>query len=292
MFNFLDSKRVQKIELPPECACVHHTSILPLLNYSLTCDENIETFKVDRNSLLITRKDVDKHCDVTLKMIRMDLYEIVYTIGCFDRLHTGHRILIETMKMYGKRVVVGIHDSKSISELKDIPLDGIQDVETRRKNVESLGCETFVITSTDPTDDLVSNYKQGHNLFIRSDDNHHFPGRVVVEQLMDIILVPYHEQMSSSMIRKGRGCTMHIERVLRSLYLPRDRFFIVGNTARSIKNTGVPGERVHLAFKCDVKKPLYIGGNGYDFYAIPKASTSDRVIVDGTTYNVCFDLLP
>jgi hypothetical protein len=36
----------------------------------------------------------------------------VYTIGCFDLFHHGHVQLIQRMRQLGKKVIIGVHDSR------------------------------------------------------------------------------------------------------------------------------------------------------------------------------------
>ncbi len=36
----------------------------------------------------------------------------VYTVGCFDLFHHGHIKLIQRMREIGKKVIVGVHDSR------------------------------------------------------------------------------------------------------------------------------------------------------------------------------------
>jgi len=38
----------------------------------------------------------------------------VYTVGCFDLFHHGHIKLIERMREIGKKVIVGVHDSRRL----------------------------------------------------------------------------------------------------------------------------------------------------------------------------------
>lgn len=48
----------------------------------------------------------------------------VYTVGCFDLFHDGHINLLIRMREIGKKVIVGVHDSKSIFKLKNrVPID-------------------------------------------------------------------------------------------------------------------------------------------------------------------------
>lgn len=44
----------------------------------------------------------------------------VYTIGCFDLFHFGHVQLIKRMRELGKKVIVGVHDSRRL-ELYSTP---------------------------------------------------------------------------------------------------------------------------------------------------------------------------
>ena len=63
----------------------------------------------------------------------------VYTIGCFDLFHFGHVKLLNRMKEIGKKVIVGVHDSKSIYKLKNrVPIDS---TEKRMLNVKTIADE-------------------------------------------------------------------------------------------------------------------------------------------------------
>jgi len=63
----------------------------------------------------------------------------VYTIGCFDLFHHGHVNLIQRMRKLGKKVVVGVHDSRSIYKLKNrVPVDS---TEKRMLNVKTVADE-------------------------------------------------------------------------------------------------------------------------------------------------------
>ena len=74
----------------------------------------------------------------------------VYTVGCFDLFHRGHIKLIERMRLIGKKVIVGVHDSRSIFKLKNrVP---IHSTTTRMLNVKSHADVVFCISGTDPSD--------------------------------------------------------------------------------------------------------------------------------------------
>ncbi len=41
-----------------------------------------------------------------------DRIDNVYTVGCFDLFHYGHIHLFERMASIGKKLIVGVHDSR------------------------------------------------------------------------------------------------------------------------------------------------------------------------------------
>jgi len=134
-------------------------------------------------------------------------YDEVYSIGCFDFFHEGHQTILKFMKYRGKKVIVGVHDDKSIEELKNIKKHQHQPIEKRIENVKTIADIVFVVTDKDPTLYI----KMIHNLglgvsqvFIRADDNKEFPGKKYVEKHMDIEYVPYTKGVSSTEIRKKK----------------------------------------------------------------------------------------
>jgi cytidyltransferase-like protein len=57
----------------------------------------------------------------------LQVKDYVFSVGCFDTFHEGHVKLFERMRLYGKQVIVGIHDDESILILKNhLPLDKLQ----------------------------------------------------------------------------------------------------------------------------------------------------------------------
>lgn len=44
----------------------------------------------------------------------------VYTIGCFDLFHHGHVQLMKRMRELGKKVVVGVHDSRRYLTIQSV----------------------------------------------------------------------------------------------------------------------------------------------------------------------------
>ncbi|KAL6063946.1 Cytidyltransferase [Balamuthia mandrillaris] len=76
----------------------------------------------------------------------------IYSVGCFDLFHYGHKILFSRMRRFGGegcKLVIGVHDDLSIYKLKaKWPIDPL---EKRLANVAKYADRAFVIPSTDPT---------------------------------------------------------------------------------------------------------------------------------------------
>ncbi|XP_064598870.1 uncharacterized protein LOC135465558 [Liolophura sinensis] len=127
----------------------------------------------------------------------------VYTIGCFDLFHFGHVILLRRMKSLGKQVIVGVHDNKSIQQLKNrVPID---DTEKRMTNVKKYADEVFCVASPNPTTFLRCMFNQTKNqscLYVRGDDMPNFPARSLCEAYMPIHFLPYTAGVSSTSLRE------------------------------------------------------------------------------------------
>ena len=127
----------------------------------------------------------------------------VFTVGCFDLFHDGHRILLQRMRQLGREVIVGVHDSRSIHKLKSrVPVDG---TETRMINVRRHADQVYCVAGTDPSNFISSivHLREGETaIYIRGDDMADFPSRHVVESLMPVQFLPYTTGVSSTQIRK------------------------------------------------------------------------------------------
>lgn len=134
------------------------------------------------------------------------MFDRIYTIGCFDFFHDGHRILLEKMRGYGKEIIVGIHDDESIEKLKNLTPDMHEDIKTRMKNIKQYADIVYVIPDTDPTFFIDCVIKKNDNklnaCYIRGNDMPNFPGRDLVESKISVLLVPYSKHISSTQIRK------------------------------------------------------------------------------------------
>jgi cytidyltransferase-like protein len=135
------------------------------------------------------------------------VYDRIYTIGCFDWFHDGHRNLLNKMKNMGKVVIAGVHDDESIEQLKNLHKDEHQDVTTRMTNVKTLADIVYIIPTRDPSFYLESMIRLDDNkhnaCFVRADDNLNFPGKHIVNDKIDLIFLPYTKGISSTQIRKN-----------------------------------------------------------------------------------------
>ncbi|KAL6063948.1 Cytidyltransferase, variant 3 [Balamuthia mandrillaris] len=131
----------------------------------------------------------------------------IYSVGCFDLFHYGHKILFSRMRRFGGegcKLVIGVHDDLSIYKLKaKWPIDPL---EKRLANVAKYADRAFVIPSTDPTPYLaaiIDKKEAAFSVYMRGNDMPTFPGRQLIEKLgMRIHLFPYTSSVSSTMLRE------------------------------------------------------------------------------------------
>ncbi|XP_059173639.1 uncharacterized protein LOC131954125 [Physella acuta] len=130
--------------------------------------------------------------------------ERVYTVGCFDLFHHGHVKLLKQMRSFGRKVIVGVHDSRSIYQLKKrVPIDSTV---TRMRNVKEFADEVFCVAGTDPTPFIDYIFDKSNErssaIYIRGDDMPHFPARHLCEKLMTVKFLPYTSGVSTTKLRK------------------------------------------------------------------------------------------
>lgn len=176
---------------------------------SPTKEQEDETDKLKRTDSTSSSETPDEpivnyHRSASLPAIWIDgRADKVYTVGCFDLFHDGHRILLERMRQYGREVIVGVHDSRSIFKLKSrVPVDG---TETRMLNVKRYADQVYCVAGTDPSNFVKCAVHLKENetaLYVRGDDMGDFPSRHVVEELMPVKFLPYTQGVSSTKLRK------------------------------------------------------------------------------------------
>ena len=77
------------------------------------------------------------------------MFEYIFTIGCFDKLHKGHIKLLENIKKQTGKIIIGLHDNNSIEKIKNI--SDIDSYDNRKKNLEKYAHDVFKIDNVDPT---------------------------------------------------------------------------------------------------------------------------------------------
>lgn len=137
------------------------------------------------------------------KILETERVDKVYTVGCFDLFHEGHKILFQRLKRLGTQVIVGVHDSRSIFKLKNrVPIDGTI---KRMSNVKQYADIVFCIHGTDPNPFLKFIYDDNeavNSMYVRGDDMPDFPAKKFIEKVMPIHFLPYTENISTTKIRK------------------------------------------------------------------------------------------
>lgn len=132
--------------------------------------------------------------------------KVVFTAAVMDLCHKGHLNLLKAMKKEGDKVVVVLHDDKSIYETKGkIP---IQSLSQRIENLKITGLvdDIRVTYSHEPIKEfnqILEDYKSETLIFMRGNDWKQFPGRSVLDaNNITIKFVPYTKGVSSTKIRK------------------------------------------------------------------------------------------
>lgn len=161
------SLRVNKIVLEAEASFLNFEEILG--EYLVSTNEATEKMEALERHLLGEN---------------MEMKDVAYTIGTFDLFHRGHANLLKSMRKFGKRVVVGVHDDESYFLLKK--KYAVDNIITRMQAAKKFADEVFVVPATDPTAYLammVSDHMvtTGRCCYVRGDDMPDFPSREWVE---------------------------------------------------------------------------------------------------------------
>lgn len=135
------------------------------------------------------------------------MYERIYSIGCFDYFHEGHKILLNKMKDQCKELIIGIHDDVSIEKLKNLKPSDHQNILKRMANVKQHADMVFIVPDCDPSFYLKCVLRENDNkenaCYMRANDMPNFPGKQVVQDRISIEYLPYTDGISSTQIRKN-----------------------------------------------------------------------------------------
>jgi len=134
-------------------------------------------------------------------------YSTVYTIGCFDQFHEGHKIALSKMKNCCETLVVGIHDDASIEKLKKLSPNAHDSIYIRMANVKQYADRVYIVPDTNPTECLrfMISTDSSNSCYMRANDMVNFPGKDLIEKLMPIEFLTYTQGISSTMIRKAKA---------------------------------------------------------------------------------------
>ncbi len=77
------------------------------------------------------------------------MFEYIFTVGCFNKIHNGHINLLKSMKEQSEKIIIGLYNNDSITKLKNIT--NIDSYDIRKKNVEMYAHDIFMIDEIDPT---------------------------------------------------------------------------------------------------------------------------------------------
>lgn len=136
-------------------------------------------------------------------VVRNNMFETIYTIGCFDHFHDGHKSILKKMESLCEKLVVGIHDDKSLLTLDKKYQRYHEGVDIRKKNVEIFLAQTSseVIILSDP-DEFLNFHNKNISCFARANDNMYFPGYNLLKQYgIPILLLPYTSSVSATQTR-------------------------------------------------------------------------------------------
>ena len=132
--------------------------------------------------------------------------KIVFTNGCFDLLHKGHKDLIKTSNSYGDKLVVGLNSDESVKRLKgkDRPIQN----EFDRKNalLDTGYVEKVYIFNHDTPLDLILLIKP--DILVKGGDykEEEIAGAKFIKKFGgEVAILPYEKGHSTSKIIKKIG---------------------------------------------------------------------------------------
>lgn len=144
-----------------------------------------------RNTKLISREETG-----TLKESNLS-EKVVFTNGCFDVLHQGHRQLLKQAKSLGDVLVVGLNSDASISRLKGAARP-INSVAQRVEVLSALSeVDAIIVFEEDTPLELLQELKP--NVLVKGGD--YQPNEVVGKDVVDeVIIIPLVEGISTSIL--------------------------------------------------------------------------------------------
>jgi rfaE bifunctional protein nucleotidyltransferase chain/domain len=149
------------------------------------------------------REKIKKKEDLawTVKGLKAEGKQIVFTNGCFDLLHVGHVRYLEEAKALGDVLVVGLNSDRSVRELKG-PRRPILPSEERAEILSGLASVDYVTVFDEPTPLTLISALEPHLLAKGGDwSREQVVGKEVVEGKGGrVVIIPVVEGASTSNI--------------------------------------------------------------------------------------------
>ena len=146
-----------------------------------------------KSNKTVTREEVD-----SFKISRNN-QKVIFTNGCFDVLHQGHRKLLKEARELGDCLVVGLNSDDSIKRLKgnDRPINSVQ------QRIEALEALPFVdaviVFEEDTPYELLEGLRP--NILVKGGD--YKPAEVVGNDLVaEVVIIPLVEGVSTTELLK------------------------------------------------------------------------------------------
>jgi len=135
-------------------------------------------------------------------------YDVAITIGVFDMYHEGHHDLFRVMQELADHVYAIVHDDHSTFKNKGkFTVQGLTLRELNVRRANDFKVVTRMTYSADPAHDFAAamrdiRYRHGSKakvVYVRGDDWTAFPGRSVIEKMVDrVFFKPYYKGASST----------------------------------------------------------------------------------------------
>ena len=158
-----------------------------------------------RGTAVVKRAELDTFLQRSLKHVsRIDIsrfreqnsnQKLVFTNGCFDVLHQGHRALLKKAQLLGDKLIVGLNSDDSIKRLKgqDRPINAVQE---RMEALAALPFVDAVVVFDEDTPYELLKELQPHVLVKGGD---YKLNKVVGNDLVDeVVIIPLVEGISTT----------------------------------------------------------------------------------------------
>lgn len=130
--------------------------------------------------------------------------KVVFTNGCFDMFHEGHRYLLHEARKFGDYLIVAVDSDSRVKELKgdNRPVNRLAD---RISDINHSGLADAVIPFDGDVESLVSAINP--DVIVKGDDylSKHIAGALkVMSRGGSVVIVPRLEGLSTSLLIKEK----------------------------------------------------------------------------------------